>query len=111
MTHAQMDSDLYIDANGCLAERFDLGDSGLVIHYDDLPETDVTTVNGLRVTTPLRTVIDLAPELGAVELDHMVRHCLDRRLFSIDEARRRVAQPDMRARFGAQLLRRAMDRL
>lgn len=108
MTH---DDEIYVDANGCLAERVAFDGLEVIVHYDDVPDSDITTIKGLPVTTPLRTVIDLAPDLDAADLDRMVRHCLDRRLFSIDDAMRRIAQPDMRARPGAQLLRRALARL
>lgn len=81
----------------------------VTIHYDDLPESDITTVNGIRCTTPLRTVIDLATQLMGDELAFMVRHCLDRRMFTVDEALARVAEPDMQARRGAQVLRRLLN--
>ena len=86
------DEAMYIDANGCPAERVVIGRQEVIVHYDDLPESDVTLVHGLRCTTALRTVIDVAPEVEAGELDLMVRHCLDRGLFSGGEttARRGV---------------------
>lgn len=74
-----------IDANGCLTETINLGDQKVVVHYDDIPESDITTVRGLRVTTPLRTVIDLAPELSDPDLERIVDNCLDRRLFTVDK--------------------------
>ncbi len=33
---------------------------GLALHYADLPESDIGARNGYRLTTPLRTVLDLA---------------------------------------------------
>jgi hypothetical protein len=39
-----------------------------------------------------------------------VKECLDRRLFTVDEARGRSAEPDMRGRRGAELLRRHLPR-
>lgn len=96
---------LWVDANGCPAERVSLNVQDVIVRYDDVPESDVTSINGIRCTTPLRTVIDLAPELEMAELKHMVRACLDRGLFSPDEVMERVARPDMLARPGAALLR------
>lgn len=81
----------------------------VIVHYDDIPESDITSVDGIRVTTPLRTVIDLAPQLGRDDLAVMVRHCLDRGLFTVEEALARVAEPDMQARRGAPLLRQILN--
>ena len=100
--------DLYIDVNGCLTERVLVGSQEVIVHYDDIPETDVTMVHGIRCTTPLRTVIDVAPELSSEDLERMVRHCLVRRLFSVGEALARIAEPDMLTRPGAALLRDAL---
>lgn len=93
-----------VDANGCPTEEFELNGGSIRMHYEDVPESDVTTVDGIRVTTPLRTVIDLAAELDAVELDRMVQTCLDRRLFSVAEAFVRLDQPDVASRPGARIL-------
>lgn len=102
------DDDFYIDANGCLTERVNLGGQDVIVHYDDIPESDVTSINGIRCTTALRTVIDLAPELEAPELRKIVRDCLDRRLFTPEEAMARIAKPDMLNRPGARLLRQVL---
>jgi hypothetical protein len=102
--------DLGVDANGRLTERLTVGGQDVVIHYDDIPETDITTINGLRCTTPLRTIIDIAPDLDGAELERMVHHCLDRRLFTVAEATERAARPDMRGRPGASLLLQIVTR-
>lgn len=99
---------LGVDGNGLLTERMWLGEHEVIIHRDEVPDTDLTTVDGIRCTTALRTVIDLAPEVSAVDLRVMVRDCLERRLFTIEEAWRRLAQPDMVGRRGAELLRRVL---
>lgn len=102
---------IYIDANGCLTERVRFGDQEIVVHYDDIPESDITTIDGLRVTTPIRTVIDVAPEMPSWDLERMIRDCLDRGLFSVDEALGRIGQPDMAARVGARMVRSALARI
>jgi hypothetical protein len=102
------DADLYVDANGCLTERVLLGGQEVVVHYDNIPESDITTVHGVRCTTALRTVIDLAPDCDEAELAEMVQDCLERRLFSVEEARERLAEPDMLHRAGAARLRRVL---
>src|SRR3954451_22966422 len=91
----------YIDFNGCPTERIRVGGQEIVVHYDDIPESDITTVRGLRVTTPIRTVIDIAPDMPAAELERIIRECLDRRLFTVGEALSRLNQPDMAGRVGA----------
>lgn len=101
--------DIYVDANGCLAERVMIGNQEVVYHYDDIPESDITTVHGIRCTNPLRTVIDLAPELSPADLERMVRDSLSRELFSVEEALTRIGQEDMLNRPGAHLLRQTLD--
>jgi hypothetical protein len=98
--------DLWIDANGVPTERVRLGDQMAVIHYDTIPEKDLTVVRGIPCTTALRTVIDVAPELGAEELRVMVQECLGRGLFTVEELLARTDEADMRSRAGARLVRR-----
>jgi hypothetical protein len=99
---------LGVDGNGLLTERMWLGEHEVIIHRDDVPETDITTVDGIRCTTALRTVIDVAPEVADSHLEVIVRDCLERGLFTVEEASRRIAEPDMVGRRGAELLRRAL---
>ena len=99
---------LGVDGNGLLTERMWLGDQEVIIHRGDYPESDITTVHGIPCTTPLRTVIDVAPDVPASHLDEMVQDCLERGLFTVDEAWRRLAEPDMADLRGAELLRRAL---
>jgi hypothetical protein len=53
-----------VDGNGQLTERMWLGEQEVIIHRGDVPETDITTVDGIRCTTALRTVIDVAPSVA-----------------------------------------------
>jgi hypothetical protein len=102
------DDDLYVDSNGCLTERVSVGGRAVVVHYDDVPETDITTVHGVRCTTALRTVIDLAPDFAPADLEAAVQDCLERSLFTVEEARARLAEPDMLDRPGAALVRQVL---
>lgn len=108
MSSDQGNNDVYIDANGCLTERIRVGDQQIVVHYDDIPESDITIVRGLRCTTPIRTVIDIAPEMPSAELDRIIRDCLDRNLFTVEQVLARIEQPDMAVRVGAHLVRSAL---
>lgn len=98
----------FVDANGCPTERIRSGGRELIIHYDDLPQEDVTVLRGIPVTTALRTAIDLAPTLGQPQLERMVEDMLQRRLFTIAEARVRLTAQDMVTRPGARILRRLL---
>ncbi len=97
-----------VDGNGCPTERLTIGDLDVIVHYDDIPETDRTTIDGIRCTTALRTVIDVAPELADHDLNRIVDDCFRRELFTLDEAWRRLSEPDMATRPGAQRLRRLL---
>jgi hypothetical protein len=108
MSTDQANDDIYIDANGCPTERIRVGGQEIVVHYDDIPESDITTVRGLRCTTPLRTVIDIATQTTPRDLERIIRDCLDRGLFTVEEALARIDQPDMATRVGAHLLRSAL---
>lgn len=101
--------DLYVDANGCPTECVRLGDQDVIVHYDDIPETDVTTVDGIRCTTALRTVIDIAPSIDVEHLALILADAVDRQLFTVAEALERVSQPDLRDRPGARLVRRLVE--
>jgi hypothetical protein len=100
--------ELYFDGNGCLTEHVLLGGQEVIVHYDDIPEKDVTVVQGIPCTTALRTVIDIAPDVDTAHLERIVQDCLHRRLFTVEEARARLAEPDMVTRPGARLLRTAL---
>ena len=110
MPNKQKGETFFLDTNGFLAKRMTVGGQDVIVHYADIPESDITTIRGLRCTTALRTVIDLAVEIDAPELDLMVRDCLKRRLFTRDDARARIAEPDMATHPGARLLRQALLR-
>jgi len=40
--------------------RFTMRDDALALHFEDLPPDDVELRTGFRVTTPIRTIIDIA---------------------------------------------------
>ena len=61
MTYEPTHSEFTIDPRGFLIERTTINGEEVILHYRDIPESDITTLHGIRLTTPLRTVIDLAP--------------------------------------------------
>lgn len=99
-----------IDGNGFPTERRWVGDSEVIVHHADIPESDITVHRGIRVTTPIRTVIDIAPDLDPIRLTEVIVDCLDRGLFTLDEAWHRLGQPDMATFRGAELVRRHLPR-
>jgi very-short-patch-repair endonuclease len=53
---------------------------GVVVRRMHLDPTEMTAVRGIRVTTPARTLLDLAVRLADRALDAAVHHCLHHRL-------------------------------
>lgn len=102
---------LGVDGNGAPTELVSLGGMEVIMHHGDVPGTDITTIDGIRCTTALRTVIDIATELESGELALVLLDCLDRQLFTVDDAHRRLSQPDMATHSGAQNVRRALQRV
>lgn len=100
-----------LDSNGCPMEGSWLGGDEVIVHYDDAPATDLTTVDGIPCTTALRTVIDIAADVDDDHLEQIVEDCLERRLFTVEEALARVVERDMRARPGAVRLRHLLSRI
>lgn len=94
-----------VDDNGLLTERMWIGGTEVIVHYGDVPPSDITVVDGIRCTTALRTLIDLATAMEPDALEHNLRDCLDRGLFTVAQAHQRLSQPDMAERTGAQRLR------
>lgn len=102
---------LGVGRDGALVERALIGGVEVIIHHDHVPESDITTVQGIRCTTPLRTLIDLAPSTEPQHLREMVIDVLDRGLMTEDEAWQRLDQPDMQVRVGAEMLRQVLRSL
>ena len=98
-----------VDATGGLVERIWVGGTEVLVHHADIPDKDLTVVRGIPCTTALRTIIDLAPEVDAHHLAEMLDDALTRRLFTVAEARARLAEPDLERHPGAPLVQRALD--
>ena len=102
---------LGVDPNGSLLERGSLSGVEVIVRRGEIPESDITTVDGIRCTTPVRTVIDIAASMKPDDLVAMVVDAITRGLFTEAEAWERLDQPDMSLHGGAQLLRRTLRSL
>ena len=103
--------DTWIDGGGYFTERKLVGGHEVIVHHADIPDSDITVVRGIPVTTVVRTLIDCAPDMPRLEFVRMVRRALDRRLFRPFEAYARIAAPDMESHTGAPILGEVLDRL
>ena len=80
----------------------------LVLHYADLPESDVQTAQGFKFTRPLRAVLDLL-EAGTVErtfIRQALRQAVDRGLITRQQIRNTRMNGPTR-KFVEEVLRRA----
>lgn len=73
---------------------FTMRDDAVALHYTELPTSDVSERSGYRVTTPLRTLIDIAA--NAADEDQLAR--------AIDDARRAGLVTNRRLRSRAETL-------
>jgi very-short-patch-repair endonuclease len=79
---------------------------GLRIHeVADLCPGDLGRVEGIPVTSPTRTLLDLAGTVGPAELEHVVERALTRRLTTLDRLYRRVQRVAEGGRPGIRALR------
>lgn len=83
--------DLEVDGNGDPMERITVGGQEVVVHYADIPDKDKTVLRGIPCTTALRTVIDVAADISEAQLRRIVDDVLARDLFTLAEARTRLA--------------------
>jgi hypothetical protein len=88
--------------------RHRIGSSEIIIHTtrEPIPEEDVTTIDGIPVTKPARTLLDLA----TVEPEAVIERCLDdllrRHLVSLSFLERWLQDPRRRRHRGTKVLQR-----
>ncbi|MEQ1700942.1 MAG: hypothetical protein ABMA25_12585 [Ilumatobacteraceae bacterium] len=97
-----------VDASGSPVECGVFRGGVVIVHRQDIPESDVTTVNGIRCTTAVRTIIDVAVDMEPDDLRATVADAVERGLFSDFELRERLTKPDMDAHAGARAVRLAL---
>jgi hypothetical protein len=81
-----------------------------VHHTNDLLPADIATLGPVRLTSPLRTVIDLAAGLDADARELAIESGLRRRLFSVGQLRWRSEPLLGTGRPGSTSLRRLLER-
>ena len=87
----------------------DLRAPGLIIHRTQMIQRVASRhVDGLRVTSPERTVVDIAPELDALELEWTIERLRSRRLLTIDSLGRALDHAGSKGRTGSSKLRSAV---
>jgi predicted transcriptional regulator of viral defense system len=70
-----------------------------VLHWSELPETDVTTRQGVQVTTPARSIVDAAAYgLGPEQVHAAVRQAIARAMTNADQLRRAASRSGYRHR-------------
>jgi predicted transcriptional regulator of viral defense system len=79
---------------------------GVVVHrVARLDDEDLTSVRGLIVTTPVRTIVDLAAVLGPDDLDRVLARACARRAVTVRAVLGRLDAVGSAGRPGASLLR------
>ena len=99
---------LGVDRNGAVMGRASVGGTKVIVHFADYPETDITTVRGIRCTTAERTIIDLATTFEEHHFREVVFDALDRGIVTEERLWARLDQPDMRVHVGAEILRQLL---
>jgi very-short-patch-repair endonuclease len=81
---------------------------GLRIHRRPLPDGDVTRCHGIPVTSPVRTLVDLAQRLSRAEMEAVVNEA--DKLGLVDPERLRAALANRHGQPGVAALRELLDR-
>jgi very-short-patch-repair endonuclease len=80
-----------------------------IIHHYRLSRADVTTVDGIPITTPARTLLDLAAVASIDAVEEALDDALRRGIVSIASLRRRLAAETRRGRRGIAGMRTLLD--
>jgi very-short-patch-repair endonuclease len=105
----EMASDRYGRIEVSVHKRSPHRRAGLVVHRRaGLTVEDVTRHEGIPVTTPVCTLVDLAPRLGSRRLEKAIKEADVRGL--VDPDTLRAALGEMRGRRGVAILRETLDR-
>ena len=81
---------------------------GIVVHRTSLSTADVAAVGALPITSPARTLADIAGRSSDRTFDAAFHECLHRRLTSLEAIREAFARRARRGCAGAQRMRRTL---
>jgi very-short-patch-repair endonuclease len=81
---------------------------GIVVHRRSLTRRHITRERGIPVTTPIRTVIDLAPSCDRLQAEGLINEADGRGLLKVDTLREEIDAA--RGQPGVPLLREILDR-
>lgn len=84
---------------------FSKSDTAVVLHRASLPESDVIQRTGFRITSAMRSLIDVAGSADEDQLARAIQDGLDRGLYTVRQLRAQAEATDLRA---ALLLERAL---
>jgi very-short-patch-repair endonuclease len=96
------------DIHVTLPPGIDRRQRGLIVHRRSLSPDDLTRRDGIRVTTPIRTLIDLATRIPSAELEAVI-NAADK-LDLVDPETLRAALDERRGQQGVGIVRRLLDR-
>ncbi len=82
--------------------------AGLIVHRRSLGEKDISRHNGIPVTSPICTLIDIAPGLSRAQLEAAINEADKRNI--TDPDRLRASLPPSPGRPGVRTLREVLDR-
>ncbi len=92
-------------------ESFTSRDPGVVLHYDALPREDIQARDGFQITTPLRSIIDVAAAgMDQDQLARAIDDALKRGLFTIRALRARAEAVDSAAALRIERALRELER-
>lgn len=89
--------------------RRKISTAGVRVHRCELTSIDVMRVGCLTVTTPVRTLLDLAAVLDVDRLEDCLENALHQRLVRLPELHERLDALGMRGRKGAGRLHRLLE--
>jgi transcriptional regulator with AbiEi antitoxin domain of type IV toxin-antitoxin system/putative AbiEi antitoxin of type IV toxin-antitoxin system len=96
------------DIHVTLPPGIDRRQRGLIVHRRSLSPDDLTRRDGIRVTTPIRTLIDLATRIPSAEFEAVI-NAADK-LDLVDPETLRAALDERRGQQGVGIVRRLLDR-
>jgi predicted transcriptional regulator of viral defense system len=92
-------------------KSFTSRDPGVVLHRGELPDSDIEARDGFQITTPLRSIIDVAA--GGIDVDQLSRaidDALKRGLFTARGLRARAEAVDPKAALRIERALRELER-